>query len=420
MEDKMPRINKTISEIPFYLTKKISEGAASEPSAVNLSRGQAGFLPPLEIYEEAKRLIDPKDKTLFRYDKSSGSIELRKSISKWYNKFYGLDVSPEHIAITVGGTGGITLALLSLTNPGDQIIIPDPSYPFYMLSANYGLENRDIKSIFIGENRVTRKNLEENIEEKTNLVILTNPHNPNGVSYNKDTLSEIVELAKEKDFFILCDENHFPEIYDGKKHTPLALIDRKNSVVLGSLSRFALQGERIGWAILPENQNGFNEKFIAHSPFASTFAQKLATYFFNNYDTLNFDRYFKDYEEKRNWFIPQLNKFKGFQCGMPEGTSYAFPNIKDFVEENRERLENIVKEESIKRKLSNEDIDLSLKHNSILAYKFLLYEVGVGTVPGIAYGPQSDNYLRFTFSVEKGDLLEAVKRMENKLEIKKD
>ncbi len=278
----MPAINKNINKIPFYLTKKVSEGAAAEPSAINLSRGQAGFLPPLEIYEAAKKLIDPKDKTVFRYEKAAGSIDLRNAISKWYKKHFNLDIKPEYIVITVGGTGGISLALLTLTNPGDQIIIPDPSYPFYTLSAQYGLDNRDIKRVAIGNEKLTRKKLEPLIEKNTKVVIITSSHNPTGVVYDAETLKELVKLAEEKDFFILCDENHFPEIYDNKKHVPITRFDkeRKYTVLLGSLSRFALQGERIGWAILPEEPENFAENFAAHSPFASTTAQKLATYFF--------------------------------------------------------------------------------------------------------------------------------------------
>lgn len=409
----MPKINENVNKIPFYLTKKVSEGVAAEPDAINLSRGQAGFLPPLEIYEETKRLVNPKDKTFFRYEKSAGSMELRKAVSDWYKRCFNLDVKPEYIVITVGGTGGISLALQNLTNPGDQIIIPDPSYPFYMLSAKHALENRDIKRIAIGNGKVTRKNLEPLIEENTRLVVITSSHNPTGAVYDEETLKELIVLAEEKDFFILCDENHFPEIYDGKKHLPITLFDkkRKNTVLLGSLSRFALQGERIGWAILPEEPKSFAGKFIAHTPFASTSAQKLALFFFNNYEKLNFDRYFKDYEEKRNWFIPELNKIDGFECPMPEGTSYTFVNIKKFVDKHEERLKELVKKESEKRGLSKEDIELSFEYKSILVHKFLLYCTGVGCVPGIAYGPASDEYIRFTFSVDREDIEEAVKRM---------
>lgn len=409
----MPKINQNIDKIPFYLTKKVSEGAAAEPGAINLSRGQAGFLPPLEIYKAAKKIINPKDKTVFRYEKATGSIELRKAMSKWYKKQFNLDVSPENIVITVGGTGGIALALLTLTNPGDQIIIPDPSYPFYMLSAQYGLENREIKRVVIGNEKLTRKKLEPVIAKNTKVVIITSSHNPTGVVYDAETLKELVELAEEKDFFILCDENHFPEIYDNKKHLPITLFDkkRKYTVLLGSLSRFALQGERIGWAILPEEPKGFAENFAAHSPFTNTTAQKLATYFFEEYDKLNFNQYFEDYEEKRNWLIPELNKIEGFECPMPEGTSYSFVNIKKFADKHKEKLKELVQKESEKRGFSEEDIQLSLNHKSILVQKFFLYCIGVGCVPGIAYGPGSDDYIRFTFSVEKEELEEAIKRL---------
>lgn len=409
----MPQTNKLLDEIPFYLTKKVSECAAEEPGAVNLSRGQAGFLPPLAMYEEAARLVNPKDKTFFRYEKSAGSHELRRAMSGWYERIYGLNIAPEHIAITVGGTGAITLAFMMFTNPGDEIIIPDPSYPFYMVCAKYGLDGRVIKRLFIGENGVTKENLEPLIGPKTKLVVLTNPNNPNGFFYDEKALAEIVELARKKDFFIICDENHFPELYDRRKFIPLAAIDRKRTIVLGSLSRYALQGERVGWAILPDEPKGLVSKFAAQSPYAATSAQKLGVFFFENYERLGFEKYFAEYEEKRNWLIPELNKIEGFSCNLPAGTSYAFPNIKKFADKNRDKLMNIVKKEMEKRSLPKDEIDLAMKHNSILVNKYLLYSVGVGTVPGIAYGPMSDDYIRFTFSVDKEELAKAAEKLKN-------
>lgn len=412
----MPKINENIDRIPFYLTKKISEETESELGIINLSRGQAGFQPPLEIYKEAKRIIDPKDKTLFKYEKLVGSKDLRRAISNWYGKIFNLDLNPKNIVVTDGGTGGISLSLQFLTNQGDEIIIPDPAYPYYIVSAKYGLENRVIKRLPIGKEKVNREKLGSVIGENTQVIILTSPHNPTGVVYDFKTLEGIMELAKEKDFFVLYDENHFPEIYDGKKHLPLTLFDkeRKHSIVLGSLSRLGLQGERIGWAVLPEDlSERFSITYSTHNLSVNTPAQRLGTFVLDNYENLDFDKLFKEYEEKRNWLIPEINKFDGFDCHIPEGTCYAFPNIKEFVDKNRKKLEKIVKTESKKRRRSDDDIKFSLEHNSVLAYKFLLYTTKVGGLPGLTYGPESDDYIRLSFSVGREDIEEAVNRMKN-------
>ena len=414
----MPKINKNIDEIPFVLTKKVSEGTAEEPKAVNLSRGQAGFLPPSRIYEEAKIIINKDDKTLFRYEKSAGAKELREAIANWYGRQFNLDLNPRDVAVTVGGTGAIDLALRVLTSPGDQIVVPDPSYPFYIVASKHGLGDREVERVPIGIEKLTREKLELIVRKNTQLVMLTSPHNPTGVVYDEQTLKGIVDLAREKDFFVVYDENHFPEVYDGRKHLPIHLFDDGNSIMLGSLSRLALQGDRIGWAVLPNSQKDLASKYTFLSPFTSTRSQKLATFVLNNYEELGFGEEFRRYEEKRNWFVPELNKLKGFECHTPEGTSYAFPNIRKFVDKNREMLGKTVLDESRKRELSEEEIDFSLRNNSALMYKFLLYYVGVGTVPGIAYGPHSDDYLRFTFSVEEKDLREATERMKTKLEAK--
>lgn len=409
----MPRINKGAETIPFYLTKKVSEMAAEEPGVVNLSRGQAGFLPSQRIYDEAKRIIDREDKGLFRYEKSAGAKDLRQSIADWYGRIFNLDVDPRYVAVTVGGTGAISMALQTFSNYGDQIVIPDPSYPFYMLSANHGLEGRDITRLNIGKEKVDCKKLENVLKKNMQMIVLTSPHNPTGIVYDAGTLKGIMELAKEKDFFVFYDENHFPEVYDGARHLPIQLFDegRTHSIMLGSLARLAIQGERIGWAVLPQISKDIASTYAAQSPFACTRAQKLAKFVLDNYETLEFKKNFEDYKEKRNMLIPEINKIDGFICSMPEGTSYAFPNIAKFAEKNFEKLEKIVTEESEKRNVSKENLQISLKHNSILVSKFLLYKAGIGVVPGIAYGPASDDYVRFTFSVSREEVEEAIKRL---------
>ena len=359
-------------------------------------------------------MIDPNDKTFFRYDKVAGNPDLRKSIAKWYEDQFGFETSYENIAITVGGTGGIKLGINALTNPGDQIIIPDPAYPFYTLFSKYDLSNRDVKHVSIGKGKMTRELLEPSLEENTNLVILTSPNNPNGVVYDEKTLKDLVELAEEKDFFILYDENHFPEMHDGNKHLPISLFDeqRKYTVMLGSLSRFALQGTRIGWAVLPETPEDFTSKFVATSPFATTPAQKLAKFFFDTYDDLDWQKNFDEYTKKRDFFVPALNKIDGFECAKPEGTAYAFPNIKEFYDKHKGRLEELVKIEMEKRNLPEEERASALEYKSILVQKFLLYNVGVGCVPGLAYGPSSDDFLRFTFAVSREDVEEAIVKLD--------
>ncbi len=411
----MPIINQNVSNIPFYLTKKVSEGVAKEPGSVNLSRGQAGFLPCNKIYEEAKRIITREDETIFRYEKATGANHLRKSIATWYGKQFNLDVNPNSVAVAVGGTGAISLCLLNFTNPGDQIIIPDPSYPFYMLSAKYGLENREITRVALGSEKLTREKLEPLIKENTQLVVLTSPHNPTGVVYDEETLKGILALAEEKDFYVFYDENHYPEVYDGRKHLPIHLFDEhlKHSIMLGSLARIGIQGERIGWAVLPDVTGNLAAAFVAQSPFMCTRSQMLASFVLDHYDEMELDKEFQEYEEKRNWFVPEINKIKGFQCDMPEGTSYAFPNIKGFVEENKAKLISIVEKESRKRDVPEEDIQLTLQYNSMLVYKFFLYCIGVGSVPGVSYGPSSDDNIRFTFSAPREDLENAVDKFKN-------
>lgn len=387
--------------------------AAEEPDVINLSRGQAGFLPLEAVYAEARRATRRDDKGTFRYEKAAGSTALRRSIAEWYGRLFNLEVDPDFVAVTVGGTGAIALAFQTFTAPGDQIVIPDPAYPFYVLCAAYGLDGREITRLCIGASRVDRAALEPVMRKNLQMVVLTSPHNPSGVVYDEAGLRPILDLAQREDFFVLYDENHCPEVYDGRKHLPIQLLDgtREHSIMLGSVSRLGLQGERIGWAVLPRIRRDIATTYVAQSPFASTRAQRLASFVLDNYETLGFDRVFLEYEEKRNLLIPAINEVPGFECRLPEGGSYAFVRIAGFVAEHRSALESVVREQSWKRGIAETEVELSLRHNSLLVSRFLLYGVGIGVVPGVAYGPGSDDYVRFTFAAERSEIERAIDRL---------
>jgi aspartate aminotransferase len=411
----MPSLNTAVQRIPSYLTKKISEETGLESGVVNLSRGQAGFQPPPVVFAEAARLMDPRDSALFKYEKIAGSEELRQTLSQWYQKCFSVRVDAGRIFVTDGGTGGISTALQVLTNPGDELIIPDPAYPQYVAYTEHILENRQTRRINLGIEKLTAEKLDRAISAKTKAVLLTSPNNPTGAVYDENDLKDLLSVAANRDIFIICDENHFPEVYDGRKHVPLTAFDKEGRyvVTIGSLSRLGLQGLRIGWAVIPASigdlfarvQSLFN--LSVNVP-----GQRLACFVLKNYDRLGYDHRFREYQQKRNFMIDRLKELEGFDCHLPQGCCYAFPNISEFCARHRTQIEEIVVQESRHRGRPESEIEFALQHDSVLVYKILLYRAKVGVLPGLVYGPASDGHIRLSFSIPMNEIEKAMTRLQ--------
>ncbi|WP_432409103.1 pyridoxal phosphate-dependent aminotransferase [Wukongibacter sp. M2B1] len=430
-------INKDILNIPIYYTKKITEKIKEDKSVVNLARGDSEFQTPMPIIDYLREILPHPGDNLddinsqfgkyTHYEKGKGSIELRKAIADKYYRESNMVIDIDNILITQGGMNAIFTTFLSITEPGDEILIPDPCYVAYDPIANYLLSGRKGIRIKLEEKNdfvLTIDQLNKFKTDRTKALILTSPLNPTGTLYSENDLKKIMEWGVQNNIYIIHDENHEKEIYDGNIHYPIMLFDegKEHSILLNSFSRLGMGGWRLGWVIGPKK---FMEAAqLAHSYInmtCNTFVQEAGAYTLKNYNELGFNEYFKKYQDKRDLLVPALNKLDGFTCKLPKSTCYVFPNIKDFYEKNCEKVMNYLRNyctQQMKDFPQNKDkieTELHLINNSksYAVYLFILLVAKVGTIPGIAYGSGSDDYIRLSFSVKKEAVIEGIKRLNN-------
>lgn len=432
---QIPSINEEILNIPIVYTKELTEGIKDDKTAINLARGDSEFQTPGPIIDYLSKILPDEGGNLedfnsslgkwTHYEKGKGSKRLREAIARKYKKESGLGIDPDCILITQGGMNAIFTSFLAITKPGDEILIPDPSYIAYDPISNYILSERKGKRIKLKEENnfiLTIDQLDKAKTERTKALILTSPLNPTGSLYDPNDLKAIIEWGIKNNVFIIHDENHEKEIYDNNKHYPIRLYDEggEHSILLNSFSRLGMGGWRLGWMVAPERVMGVAA--LAHSYInmtCNTFVQEAGAYTLDNYDKLGFDKIFKKYEEKRNLLVTALNNLDGFRCRMPKSTCYAFPNIKEFYDNYRDKILFLI-EETLNRKIKGNpekksvyarDLELSKKSVSFAVHKFLLLKARVGVIPGLAYGANGDDYIRFSFSVKREAIEEAIKRL---------
>lgn len=422
----MPSINEKILDVPVVYTKELTEGIKDDKSVVNLARGDSEFQTPRPVIEYLCRILPEVGDGLedfntpagkwTHYEKGKGSKRLRQAIARKYKRESGLDIDENCILVTQGGMNAIYTAFLAVASPGDEIMIPDPCYVAYDPIANYVIPGIHGKRIKLAEKNgflLTVEQLDAAKTDRTKAVILTSPLNPTGSLYDSRTLQQIMEWGICNDIFIIHDENHEKEIYDGNIHYPIRMYDPpgEHTILLNSLSRLGMGGWRLGWIIAPERV--IRTAAMAHSYInmtCNTFVQEAGAFTLDHYGELGFDGIFREYAEKRNLLVAALNGMDGIHCQMPKSTCYAFPNIRAFYDKNRERITSAA-EKALKRKTFLGEADMIQKSVSYAMYKFLLIEAGVGVIPGIAYGPDSDDYVRFSFSVKRDAVVEGIRRL---------
>ncbi|MFA5147147.1 MAG: aminotransferase class I/II-fold pyridoxal phosphate-dependent enzyme [Candidatus Omnitrophota bacterium] len=431
----MPSINEKILDIPIFYTKELTEGIKDDATAVNLARGDSEFQTPRPVIDYLCRILPDAGEGLdgfntlpgkwTHYEKEKGSRRLREAIARKYRRESDLKVDPDSILITQGGMNAIFTSFIAVTNPGDEILIPDPCYIAYDPISNHLLSGRTGKRIRPKEENgfiLTVEELERARTKKTKALILTSPLNPAGTLYGRDPLKYIMEWGAENDIFIIHDENHEKEIYDGNRHYPIRLYDTggEHSILLNSFSRIGMGGWRLGWMVAPKKV--LKAATLAHSFInmtCNTFVQEAGAYTLDNYEKLGFDDIFRKYQEKRDLLVPALNSIPGFRCAVPKSTCYAFPNIRKFYDSHRDAILSSV-EEALKRKIKecpekkvscDRDLKLSRESVSFAMHKYLLFKARVGVIPGIAYGPASDDHIRFSFSVKRPALEEGIRRL---------
>ncbi len=381
-------LNHTVVDIKPSGIRKFFDIVSEMKDAISLGVGEPDFETPWHICEEG---IYSLERGHTHYTSNSGLAELKKEVSLYLKRHYGIEYNPKkEVFITVGGSEAIDLALRVMLCPKEEVIIPQPSYVSYEPCAILtGGKPVIINLKAENEFKLTPEELLEAITDKTKLLVLPFPNNPTGSTMNREELEKIAKVCIEKDIFVISDEIYSELTYGEEKHCSIASIPgmwERTIVINGFSKSHAMTGWRLGYACGPqliiEQMLKVHQFAIMCAPTTSQYAAVEAL---RNGDK-DVERMRDAYDQRRRYLIKELNDM-GLETFEAKGAFYVFPCIK------------------------------SLEMTSDEFATRLLYEEKVAVVPGTAFGDCGEGFLRisYAYSIENIKIaLERIKRFVEK------
>lgn len=378
-------ISKTVEQMAPSGIREFFELVLGMKDVISLGVGEPDFVSPWHVREKA---IDSLEQGFTSYTSNKGMIELRKEIAAFVKARYGLSYEPTNdILITVGVSEGLDIAMRALLNPGDKVLVPEPSY------VSYGpvVELAGGKVVLLkttAENgfKITPKSINDAYVKGVRALMINYPCNPTGASYSKKELTALAEIIKKKDLLVISDEVYDELTYDFD-HTPLATLPgmRERVIYLNGFSKaYAMTGFRIGWACGPEPIIAAMTKIHQYTMLCASITGQIAAIEalkngFKSVATMK-----QEYKRRRRFVVDALNAM-GLTCHLPEGAFYVFPSIK------------------------------STGKSSMEFAKGLLQDKKVALVPGTAFGKACEGYVRISYASSYDHLKEAMARIKEYL-----
>ena len=327
----MPVISQRGIDIPSSPIRKLTPLANNAKArgikVYHLNIGQ----PDLPTPESALDAVRRVDRKVLEYSPSQGFLSLRKKLAEYYSK-YRIELSPDDIIVTSGGSEAVLFAFLSCLNPGDEIIIPEPAYANYMAFAvSAGAVIKTVpSSIETGFALPPMEKFEELITERTKAILICNPNNPTGYLYSRKEMNRIRDLVKKYDLYLFSDEVYREFIYTGSPYISACHLDgiEENVVLIDSVSkRYSECGIRIG-ALVTKNKEVRKAvmKFCQARLSPPLLGQIVAEASIEGTEEYSADVY-EQYVERRKCLIDGLNKIPGVYSPIPMGAFYTMARL---------------------------------------------------------------------------------------------
>jgi aminotransferase len=377
------RISSCARAVPPSGIRKFFEMVLGMPDVISLGVGEPDFVAPWHIREAC---IYSLEKGYTMYTSNYGMLELREEISKAYNNLHSLDYNPEsEILITTGVSEGYDLAIRALVNPGNEVLIPEPSYVSYKPCTVFACG----KPVVIAtkpedEFKLTPESLESAITSQSKVLVLNYPNNPTGATMDKKELEEIADVAVENDLIVISDEVYGKLTYEGS-HTPFSALKgmKDRTVVLDGFSKaYAMTGFRIAYSLAPEDITDAMMKVHQYTMLCAPITGQMSAIEALRNGKREVEVMAREYNRRRRVIVKRLNDM-GLTCFTPKGAFYAFPSIKATG-------------------LSSEDFSTQL-----------LQKENVAVVPGTAFGDCGEGHIRCSYATSMEDLKIALDKMEN-------
>ncbi|MBR5583229.1 MAG: aminotransferase class I/II-fold pyridoxal phosphate-dependent enzyme [Lachnospiraceae bacterium] len=374
-------LSQTIVNIKPSGIRKFFDIVSEMKDAISLGVGEPDFDTPWHVRDEGIYSLE-KGRTF--YTSNSGLNELKEEISNYLDRRCHVHYNPKNeIIVTVGGSEGIDIAMRAMLDPGDEVLIPQPSYVSYepcCLLAGGKPVVIELKAE--NEFRLTKQELLDAITDKTKLLVLPFPNNPTGAIMEKEDLEEIAEVIIEKDIFVLSDEIYSELSYKGDHVSITSLPGMKERTILinGFSKAYAMTGWRLGYACGPKE---IIEQMLKIHQFAimcaPTTSQYAAVEAMKNGDE-DVAKMREAYNQRRRFLMHAFREM-GLECFEPYGAFYVFPCIKEFGMTSEEFATRFLEEEK------------------------------VAVVPGTAFGDCGEGFLRISYAYSLDNLKIALNRM---------
>lgn len=386
MLDYAKILSENVQEIKPSGIRKFFDLLGDRKDVISLTVGEPDFMTPYHIREAG---IESLEKGRTFYTSNNGILELRREICNYLNRRFGLAYEPKsEVIVTVGGSEAIDLTVRALIEPGDEAIIPVPSFVCYgpIVELAHG------KPVFIETKeednfKLRPEALRAAITPKTKLLVLPYPNNPTGAVMTKDELEEIAQILEGTNIMVLSDEI-YGELTYGRRHTAFATVGNmweRTITVSGFSKAYAMTGWRLGYLCAPKELVTQMHKIHQYAIMCAPTTSQLAAIEALKHGDPDIEMMANEYNRRRKYILDGLRKM-GIDTFEAEGAFYVFPRIGKFG-------------------LSSDDF-----------CQKLLDEKGVAIVPGNAFGDCGEGYARISYAYSVEHITEALKRMRDFIE----
>ncbi|MEI7998181.1 MAG: aminotransferase class I/II-fold pyridoxal phosphate-dependent enzyme [Candidatus Omnitrophota bacterium] len=383
------RISKKVEALAPSGIRAFFDLVLGMKDVISLGVGEPDFVTPWHVRERA---IQSLEGGFTSYTSNKGMIELRREITDFLKKRYGLSYDcEEETLITVGVSEALDLAMRAILNPGEKILIPEPSYVAY----GPVVELAGGKPVFLPTSvetgfKVTPTQIEKAITKGVKGILLGYPSNPSGASYTRKELEALAKVVKKHNLIVISDELYDELTYDFE-HTPFATLpDMKDRVVYlnGFSKTYAMTGFRIGYVCGPEDIIGAMTKIHQYTILCAPITGQMAAIDALKNGSRDIAVMKKEYQRRRDFMVEALNRI-GLKCHMPQGAFYVFPSVKSTGESSMDFAKNLLEQQK------------------------------VALVPGVAFGRACKDHVRISYASSYENLEEAIDRIQTYLKKRK-
>jgi aspartate aminotransferase len=377
------RMGRLGTETAFEVLVRARQLEAQGKDIIHLEIGEPDFDTPANVVDVGIKAIK---NGWTHYSPSAGLPQLREAIAQYISRSRGIPCSAEEVVVVPGGKPIIFFAMMALVDEGDEVIYPNPGFPIYESMVHF----LGAKAVPIGlreekDFRFDANELADLITDRTRLIILNSPHNPTGGVLSEQDLRDVAAAIGDRDVMVLSDEIYSQLVFEGKHHSIMALDGWKDRTILldGFSKTYAMTGWRLGYGVMRADlAQHFSRLMINSNSCTASFTQIAGVEAVAG-DQSSVVAMCAEFKRRRDRFVQGLNKIPGFNCRVPAGAFYTFPNIRQTG--------------LTSKKLADA----------------LLEEAGVAALAGTAFGEFGEGYVRFSTANSIENLEKALERIES-------